>query len=124
MPHWEFDALAPSGALRSTARDMALFLQACLGVRATPVNASIRECIKPLRPMGDGPGKIGLNWMSTAGPRPPIYWHNGGTAGFHAFAGFDPAAGTAVAVLTNSAAVPDALGFELFARKPTRPAAK
>ena len=124
VPHWEFDALAPSGALRSTARDMALFLQACLGLRETAVNASIRECLKPLRPMGDGPGKIGLNWMSTAGPRPPIYWHNGGTAGFRAFAGFDPAAGVGVAVLTNSAAVPDPLGMELLGRRAAAPAKK
>ncbi len=117
VAHWEFDALAPSGALRSTARDMALFLQACLGFRETPLNASMRESIKPLRPMGDGPGKIGLNWMSTAGPRPPISWHNGATAGFRAFAGFDPAGGVGVAVLTNSAAVPDTLGMELLGRR-------
>jgi CubicO group peptidase (beta-lactamase class C family) len=116
VPHWEFDALAPSGALRSTARDLALFLQACLGFRDTPLNASIRESIKPLRPMGDGPGKVGLNWFSTAGPPPPIYWHNGATRGFHAYAGFDPAAGVGVAVMTNSAASPDALGRLLLGR--------
>ncbi len=118
VPHWEFDALAPSGALRSTARDMALLLQACLGLRETPLNASIRESIKPLRPMGDGPGQVGLNWFSTAGPRPPIYWHNGGTAGFRAFAGFDPAARVGVAVMTNNAAVvPDTLGMALLGRR-------
>ncbi|MBL9200167.1 MAG: beta-lactamase family protein, partial [Opitutaceae bacterium] len=125
VPHWEFDVLAPSGALRSTARDMALFLQACLGQRATPLNASIRESIKPLRPMGDGPGKVGLNWFSTGGAQPPVYWHNGATAGFRAFAGFDPAAGVGVAVLTNNAAVvPDALGMELLGRRPAGSAKK
>ncbi|MBL9186930.1 MAG: beta-lactamase family protein [Opitutaceae bacterium] len=119
VPHWEFDALAPSGALRSTARDMALFLQACLGQRQTPVNAGIRECIKPLRTMGDGPGKIGLGWMSTAGPGRPIYWHNGATAGFRAFVAFEPEAGIAAAVLTNSDAgtAPEVLGFELLGRR-------
>lgn len=117
VPHWEFDALAPSGALRSTARDMALFLQACLGQRETPLNASIREGIKPLRVMGEGPGKVGLNWFSTSGPQPPIYWHNGGTAGFRAYAGFDPAAGVGVAVMTNNAdVVPDTLGRVLIGR--------
>ncbi|MSU51638.1 MAG: class A beta-lactamase-related serine hydrolase [Opitutus sp.] len=118
VPHWEFDALAPSGALRSTARDMGKFLQACLGQRETKVNASIRECTKPLRLMGDGPGKIGLNWMSTAGPQRPIYWHNGATAGFRAFVAFEPVAGVGVAVLTNTdtGAAPEALGFELMGR--------
>lgn len=118
VPHWEFDALAPSGALRSTARDLAKFLQACLGQRETGLNASIRESIKPLRPMGDGPGKIGLNWMSTAGPARPIYWHNGATAGFRAFVAFEPEAGIAVAVMTNTdeGAAPEALGFELMGR--------
>ena len=104
---------------------MALFLQACLGLRETRLNASIRESIKPLRPMGDGPGKVGLNWFSTAGPQPPIYWHNGGTAGFRAYAGFDPAAGVGVAVMVNNAAVvPDALGMELLGRRPAAGAKK
>ncbi|MDP3070936.1 MAG: serine hydrolase domain-containing protein [Opitutaceae bacterium] len=118
-PHWEFDALAPSGALRSTARDLAQFLQACLGQRATPLNADIRECIKPLRTMGEGPGKIGLGWMSTAGPGRPIYWHNGATAGFRAFIAFEPEAGIAVAVMTNTdeGAAPEVLGFELMGRR-------
>jgi CubicO group peptidase (beta-lactamase class C family) len=122
VPHWEFDALAPSGALRSTARDLAKFLQACLGLRETGLNASIRECIKPLRPMGDGPGKIGLNWMSTAGPARPIYWHNGATAGFRAFVAFEPEAGIAVAVMTNTdeGSAPEALGFELMGRPARR----
>lgn len=123
VAHWEFDALAASGALRSTAKDMALFLQACLGLRETPLNESIREAIKPLRPMGDGPGKIGLNWMSTAGPRPPIYWHNGATAGFRAYLGFEPASGVGVVVMTNSAPSPEALGLALLGRPPANPAA-
>lgn len=126
--HWEFDgdALAASGALRSTARDLAKFLQACLGTRETPVNASIRECIKPLRPMGDGPGKVGLNWMSTAGGAPTIYWHNGATAGFRAFVGFEPITGVGVAVMTNTDAgdAPQVLGFELLGRPAARPAPK
>lgn len=123
VPHWEFDALAPSGALRSTSRDLAKFMQACLGVRTTPVNDSIRECIKPLRPMGDGPRQVGLNWMITAEPA-PVYWHNGATAGFRAFVGFDPAAGTAAVVLTNcdAAPPPEALGFELLGRTKRSPA--
>jgi serine-type D-Ala-D-Ala carboxypeptidase/endopeptidase len=117
MPHWEFrgDALAPSGALRSTARDMAKFLQACLGFRDTPPNASIRECIKPLRIMGDGPSKVGLNWMSSSAT-PPIYWHNGATAGFRAFAGFEPEAGIGVVVMTNTntGSAPEAVGMALL----------
>lgn len=118
VPHWEFDgdALAASGALRSTARDLAKFLEACLGTRETSVNASIRECIKPLRPMGDGPTKIGLNWMCTASAGTTIYWHNGATAGFRAFVGFVPDAGIGVAVMTNSDAgdAPQVLGFQLL----------
>lgn len=117
VPHWEFrgDALAPSGALRSTARDMSLFLQACLGFRDTPVNASIRECIKPIRPMGNGPAQVGLNWMSTA-TTPPIYWHNGATAGFRAFVGFEPERGVGVAVMcnANSGPAPEVLGMQLL----------
>ena len=124
VPHWQFrgDALAPSGALRSTPRDLGQFLQACLGFRDTPVNASIAECTRPIRPMGDGPGKVGLNWMSTAGT-PRVYWHNGATAGFRAFVGFEPTRGIGVAVVTNTntGAAPEAVGMPLL--RGTRPAA-
>lgn len=57
---------------------------------------------------------VGLGWMIAA-PRkaPRVVWHNGGTWGFRSFAGFDPGAGNAAVVLSNTARSVDRLGFEL-----------
>ncbi|HEX8830069.1 MAG TPA: DUF3471 domain-containing protein, partial [Longimicrobium sp.] len=44
-----------------------------------------------------------------------VVWHNGGTGGYRSFAGFRPATGAAVVVLTNSGGPgADDLGFHLL----------
>lgn len=43
-----------------------------------------------------------------------LVWHNGGTAGFRSFAGFDKTKNKAVVVLTNSTTGADDLGFHLL----------
>ncbi|RPI49968.1 MAG: DUF3471 domain-containing protein, partial [Acidobacteria bacterium] len=51
-----------------------------------------------------------------------IIWHNGETAGYHAFIGFDPARHVGVVILSNSATSIDDLGFHLIdARNALRP---
>jgi serine-type D-Ala-D-Ala carboxypeptidase/endopeptidase len=53
------------------------------------------------------------------------YWHNGGTGGYHSFAGFDPQNGTAVVVLAATASsLVDRLAssmFDVAAGSPTQP---
>lgn len=121
--HWTFAAMAPAGALVSSARDMAIFLQACLGLRETPLRETLAETLKPQRKMDAPGGRIGLGWLITDDPARPVWWHNGGTAGFRSFAGFCPATRCGVVVLTsNSANNPDQPGFELLEAKPSRPA--
>src|ERR1700678_346922 len=41
VPNWTFEAFAPAGALRSSSRDMALFLSECLGKGGNHIAASI-----------------------------------------------------------------------------------
>ncbi len=120
--NWTFDAIAPAGALRSSARDMALFLQACLGQRSTPLVDAIAATIQPQRPLAGMPGSIGLAWHLTAGD-PPSVWHNGGTAGYHSFVGFEPHGRRAIVVLANTSASVDGLAFGLLRGGP-KPAAE
>ncbi|MBA3849135.1 MAG: hypothetical protein C0502_03965 [Opitutus sp.] len=123
-PRWTFRAMAPAGALVSTARDQALFLQACLGLRETPLRAAIDESIKPLRDMEAIGTKIGLAWLIMQADGRRVIFHNGGTAGFRAFVAFSPERKTGVVVLaSNSAVNTDKLGFELLGAKPPAPAA-
>ena len=56
---------------------------------------------------------IGLNWHVRNVGDQKIVWHNGGTAGFRTFIGFDPAAGVGAVVLTNSGHGADDIGFHL-----------
>jgi hypothetical protein len=58
---------------------------------------------------------IGLGWhIRRVGDR-DIVWHNGETGGYHSFSAFDPAAGAAVVVLSNSASNIDDIGWHTIA---------
>jgi serine-type D-Ala-D-Ala carboxypeptidase/endopeptidase len=50
-----------------------------------------------------------------------VVWHNGETAGYHSFIGFDPARRDGIVILSNSATSVDDLGFHLVdERSPLR----
>jgi len=102
--NWDFDALAGAGAVRSTARDMARFMAANLGLVETPLREALDTAMSPLAD-ADFPGtRIGLGWHVTKLSRSQeAVWHNGGTGGYRAIAGFDRAAGRGVVILSNSA---------------------
>lgn len=58
---------------------------------------------------------IGLGWHLRHRQGDDVVWHNGGTAGYRSFAGFRPATGAAVVVLTNTGGRgADDLGFHLL----------
>jgi CubicO group peptidase (beta-lactamase class C family) len=118
---WEMDALAGAGALRSSARDMTAFLAAAMGLRRTPLDSAFRLAAEPQ--FDAGPGgvmRMGLGWhvrQPAEGPR--IVWHNGGTGGYHSWAGYDPARRLGVVVLTNGTENIDDIGLHLL--DPARP---
>jgi CubicO group peptidase (beta-lactamase class C family) len=94
--NWDFDVLAPAGALRSNAEDMLRFLRAQLEPDKTSISAALRECQKRhLKGMG-----LGWFFLNTYEDLTFI-WHNGGTGGYRSFAGFDREHKTAVIVLSN-----------------------
>lgn len=106
--------MAAAGAIRSSTREMALFLQSCLGFRETP--AALTESLKPLKPTKAPPGHIGMGWFITAPEDGSIVWHNGATGGFQAFLGFSPNKKLGVVILTNSGVVPDQFGIRFLAK--------
>jgi CubicO group peptidase (beta-lactamase class C family) len=122
VEHWTFQAMAPAGALVSSTRDLAKFVEACLGLRETPLRAALDETFRPQRAMDSPPGQIGLGWLIAGEGERRVWWHNGATGGFRSFVGFCPATRTGVVVLTsNTANNPDALGMELLGAKPKAP---
>lgn len=110
VKNWNFDALAPAGALRSTARDMLKFLAAAMGLRDTPLRTSFDLMLKSERQAGAADLTIGMGWHIWRKYGTEIVWHNGGTGGYRTWAGFDPAKKSAVAVLCNTSFGVDDLG--------------
>jgi CubicO group peptidase (beta-lactamase class C family) len=107
-PAWQFQALAPAGALRSTGVDLLTWLAA---FDAGPAADALRLAATPVADVG-GSTRVGLGWHRTDLAGVDVIWHNGGTAGFHSFAGRSDA--RAVVVLAASAAEVDALGLRVL----------
>lgn len=116
------DLMPAAGSLRSTAADMALFLEACL----LPPDGRLGEAIalaQHPRARISRSHAIGLGWLLRKPRRgPAVTWHNGGTWGFRSFAGFAPSTQTGLVVLSNSARSVDRLGMALLREgRPRRP---
>ena len=121
VPNWTFQAFAPAGALRSSARDMAVFLAACLGKDSNPMRAAVEATIQPQHTADDVGGHIGLGWLLTDDVENPVVWHNGATAGSHAFVAFSPKTGAGIVILANVQQGSEALGFSLLGAKAPQP---
>ena len=112
--NWDFDPmLGGAGALRSTAADLARLLAAAMGLVPTPLDSAFRltEAIE----FDAGPAmRIGLGWHVRGADSAALYWHNGGTGGYHSFIGFDPRHRIGVVVLSNSTRGGDDIGFHVL----------
>ena len=117
--------LTGMGGLRSDMDDMLKFVAAELGLAASPLSAAMQETQKGRNATNSPQMEIALGWFIDKTNEPPIWWHNGGTAGYHAFVGFRPATKTGVVVLANTALDVDDLGQHLLdSRFPLTPAPK
>lgn len=122
VAHWDFDVFAPAGGWRSTASDMAKFIAAASGQAETDLQPAFDLMLARTRPAGSPNMRIGLGWMELARPEGgTIIWHNGLTAGFNAFIGYDRQTGRASVVLANAVTATgiEDIGFHLIA--PTSP---
>jgi serine-type D-Ala-D-Ala carboxypeptidase/endopeptidase len=118
MGHETCLAMAPGTAIVSSARDLARFVEACLGFRETALRPALADTFRAQRGMDAPPGQIGLGWFIFDDGGRTVLWHNGGTKGFRSFVGFSPSTRTGVVVLTsNRANNCDSLGLELLEAK-------
>src|SRR5579863_9251332 len=86
--NWDLPTLAGAGALRSSANDMLTFLEAFLGYKETPLAPAMKAMLEVRRPAGQT--TISLGWLIISADGREIAVHDGGTAGFRSFAGYDP----------------------------------
>jgi CubicO group peptidase (beta-lactamase class C family) len=114
--HWHFKALSGAGALRSTTRDMANFLQAHLGNRDSDLNSSMNMTQRvhfTTKNRENRISQVGLGWLFSA-KHDRIAWHNGATGGFRSFVGLNKEKGSAVVILSNTTHPVTDLGFYLL----------
>ena len=113
VPLWDLPTFAGAGALRSDVTDLLLFLAANTGPAETPLERSMRDSHEVQKRVNKRMA-VALNWHVQYVGDEKILWHNGGTAGFRTFIGFDPATSVGVVVLTNSGHGADDIGFHLI----------
>jgi len=113
--HWDLRAYAPAGALVSTTRDLARFVQVSLGFVETPLSAALQDTLRPRVPMDSSARRVGLAWIVEPDG---LVWHNGGTGGFRSVVMLDPTKRVGVVVLTNHSRGVEALAKALLTGVP------
>jgi CubicO group peptidase (beta-lactamase class C family) len=120
VPNWTFQAFAAAGAIRSSARDMALFLKAALRGPNSPLRAAFEMTETPLRPFEAG-GQVGMGWLIPDDTENPYVWHNGATAGSHSYLAVSFKAKAGIVILANFQKGPEGLGAELLGVRMPKP---
>lgn len=106
-PAWDFDVLAPCGALRSTLNDLLLYTKANMHSGA----GVLSDAIKLTHNITFNKDvKIGLAWHVIKVNGIEYYFHNGGTNGSSSFLAFNADKNLAVVVLSNAAESTDPVG--------------
>jgi CubicO group peptidase (beta-lactamase class C family) len=111
VPHWDI-ALPGMGALHSNIEDMAYFLRANMGsdsLLTSPLQLCHQKQYSP-----NSEFSVGLGWMISHSDNSDIIWHNGETAGFCSFLGFEPKSQRGVVILSNSVIDDDSRWIDEF----------
>lgn len=120
VPAWGFeDALAGAGALWGSVGDLARLAQTYMGAHQTDMKHTLADDLRIVAP-ADG-FEITRVWHVARAEGQPVFWHNGGTAGFHSFVGFRPDNGQGVAILVSGDADPTDVGLAALGVAPMEP---
>src|SRR5262249_50285995 len=90
-----------AGAVRSNAKDMAIFLKACSGLARTPLSASFARLAETRRPTRLAGTSAALGWFISSDEKEDIVWKSGLTNGFSTFAGYSKRTRRGAVVLAN-----------------------
>ncbi len=106
-PNWDMGAMAGAGALKSTAADMLLYVQAMMRARGQPDSPfGLAQA-----PTALPDTRIGLAWHVSAMRGKQLVWHNGMTGGYASFVGYTDDGRLGVVVLADSARPVDPIGI-------------
>jgi len=110
-PAWDFDVLAPCGALRSTINDLLIYTKANMNVGSDKLSKAFQLTQKITF---NSDVKIGLAWHIIVVNGVNYYFHNGGTNGSSSFLAFNPEKQLGLVLLSNAAESTDKVGMELL----------
>ncbi|TFG76867.1 MAG: serine hydrolase, partial [Chrysiogenales bacterium] len=114
VKNWDMDVLAGAGAIRSTVNDMLSYVAANMDLKPSPLSGAMALARQDLKDTTIPDMRIGLAWHLRKSQDTVIVWHNGGTAGYHSFVGFDVKKGMGIVVLSNSANDIDNIGLHFL----------
>ena len=112
-PAWDFDVLAPCGALHSSVNDLLIYARANMNSGADKLGKAfaLTHQITFSKDL-----KLGLAWHIIVVDGVEYYFHNGGTYGSSSFLAFNTQKNLAVVILSNSAESTDAIGTDILKR--------
>jgi serine-type D-Ala-D-Ala carboxypeptidase/endopeptidase len=100
-PLWGMQALAGGGACRSNARDLTVFLKACMGLKQTPLSKAMARLIETRTPTRLAGTEAALGWFITSAKDEEFVWKTGGSGGCNSFIGFSTRNRRGAIVLSN-----------------------
>ena len=104
---WNFNVLAPCGALRSTVNDLLIYVKANM----TKDDTRLSKAFDLTHQITFNKGiKLGLAWHIIVVNNVEYYFHNGGTYGCSSFLAFNTEKNIAVVILSNAQESTDELG--------------
>jgi CubicO group peptidase (beta-lactamase class C family) len=110
-PHWDWDALAPAGALNSSLNDLLLFAKANM---AKPTTRLTKALTLTHQITYNKAPKVGLGWHIITVNNIDYFFHDGGTGGSSTFFAFNIEKQTAVIILSNCAESTYATGVDIL----------
>ena len=100
IEHWRNPALPGAGCLFSNIQGMRRYLVVNLRPETTALRGPLELVHQARQPARPGT-QVALGWLVQDSDEGPVHWHNGGTAGFGSFIGFDLARQIGVAALMS-----------------------
>jgi serine-type D-Ala-D-Ala carboxypeptidase/endopeptidase len=98
---WNWPAVPGAGYVRSTARDLIVFVKANMGLITSPLREPMNSTLTVRRPTSLAGTAAGLGWFITSDGNGEIVWKSGLSGGCNTFIGFSPQRGRGAVLLSN-----------------------
>jgi D-alanyl-D-alanine-carboxypeptidase/D-alanyl-D-alanine-endopeptidase len=100
-PLWDMPAMPGAGVVRSNAKDLTVFLKACMGLTHTSLRGSLAQLLKTRRPTTLAGTDAGLGWFITSDAKEDVVWKSGLSGGCNTYIGFSGQRRRGALVLSN-----------------------